>query len=190
MTPPTLGGANITLARKSGSAALLQRVKGITKLAAYVGVPAAASKTRSEQLLGMAAKTTSPKKQAKLKKAAKEDVTNAELLFIHTKGSPKMHIPARPVIEPAVAADGNKQAIAHELALSVKASLDGDKEQAVKRMKRAALAGQNSARSWFTDSRNQWAPNRPATIKRKGSDKPLIDTGAMRASIVGIVAEE
>ena len=55
---------------------------------------------------------------------------------------------------------------------------------------RAALAGQNAARRWFTDSRNNWAPNKPATIRRKGSDKPLIDTGVLRAAIVGITREE
>jgi len=185
-----MSGPQITLARKSGSAALMKRVLGLTKLAAYVGVPAASSKDRSAQLLGMAAKTTSKRKKAKLLKASISDVTNAELLFIHTKGSPKMHIPPRPVIEPAIEADGNKQAISNEISKSLKASLAGDRPEALKRMKRAALAGQNAARGWFTDGRNHWAPNTPGTIRRKGSDRPLIDTGALRASIQGIVAEE
>ena len=30
----------------------------------------------------------------------------------------------------------------------------------------------------------------PETIARKGSDRPLIDTGALRAAIVGVVREE
>ena len=183
-------GPQITIARKSGTAALLKRVAGLTKLAAYVGVPASSSEDRSNQLLGMAAKTKSKKKRAKLQKAALSDVTNAELLFIHTKGSPKRHIPARPVIEPAVAADGNRQAIAHEIAASCKASLMNDNAKALARMQRAALAGQNAARSWFTDGRNAWALNKPSTIAAKGSSRPLIDTGALRTSIQGIVAEE
>ncbi len=29
----------------------------------------------------------------------------------------------------------------------------------------------------------QWAPNAPATIKRKGSDRPLVDTSQLRRSI-------
>lgn len=29
----------------------------------------------------------------------------------------------------------------------------------------------------------QWAPNAPSTIKKKGSDKPLIDTGRMRQEV-------
>ena len=184
-------GPKITLARKSGALALAKRVAGLTKLAAYVGIPASDARTRSTQLLAMAGKSKpGSKKRKKLEAAAENDVTNAELLFIHTKGSPIRRIPARPVLEPAVAADGNRQPIATELAASVKASLAGDKELAVKKMKRAALAGQNAARGWFTDSRNNWAPNAPGTIARKGSDRPLIDTGALRAAIVGVVREE
>jgi hypothetical protein len=183
-------GPQITLARKSGAAALSKRLLGISKLAAYVGVPAAASKERSAQLLGMASKTTSERKKAKLATAAAQDVTNAELLFIHTKGSPIKNIPPRPVLEPAVEADGNRQAISAQLAASAKASLAGDKDTARKRMGKTALVGQNAARRWFTDSRNNWAPNAPETIRRKGSDRPLVDTGAMRAAIQGIVSEE
>lgn len=183
-------GPQITIARKSGSAALLKRVAGMTKLAAFVGVPAAGKDARTEQLLAMAGKTNSKKKKARLKKAASSDVNNAELLFIHTNGSPINKIPARPVLQPAIQAEGNKEAIANEIAASIKLGLIGDKEGAEKKMLRAALAGQNAARKWFTDGRNGWAPNAPRTIKHKGSDKPLIDTGAMRASIVGVVREE
>jgi hypothetical protein len=78
-------------------------------------------------------------------------------------------------------------------------------------MGKAALAGQNAARSWFTDSRNNWADLAPSTkrakaraltpAQRKGAfDKEGnllstaytigVETGAMRASIQGIVAEE
>jgi hypothetical protein len=178
-------GPKITIARKSGVKALAQRVVGITKYSALVGIPAAGTAERSAQLLRMAGKSSK-----KLKKAAKNDVTNAELLFLLSKGSPLRHQPARPVLEPAVEADGNKQPIARELAASVKSSLDGDKDAALKGMMRAALAGQNAARKWFTDPRNGWAPNAPSTIARKGSDRPGIDSGAMRAAIVGLVREK
>lgn len=183
-------GPQITVARKSGAAALAKRMVGLTKLAAYVGVPAAGRDARTQQLLAMAGKTNSKKKKARLKKSASTDINNAELLFIQENGSSINRIPARRVLGPAIEADGNKQAIAHELEESVKATLAGDKEGAEKKMLRAALAGQNAARKWFTDGRNGWAPNKPATIKRKGSDKPLIDTGAMRAAIVGVVRED
>ncbi len=180
-------GPKITLARKSGAAATLKRVFGAQKLAAYVGVPAATSAARSEQLLDMAGKAKGRRKE-RLQKAADNDINNAELLFIHTNGSPLKKIPARPVLKPALAA--NQQNISKEIAASVTAAVAGDHDMAVKNMKRAALRGQNAARSWFTDGRNSWAPNAPATIRRKGSNRPLIDTGALRASIQGIVDEE
>lgn len=184
-----MSGPQITLARKSGSVAMAKRVAGLSKLAAYVGVPAASGRERSSQLLTMAGKK-SGKKKTRLEKAATQDVNNAELLFIFSKGSPLRSQPARPVLEPAVSAAGNKEPIANELSQSVKASLAGKHEDAVKRMKRAALAGQNAARGWFTDGRNSWAPNAPSTVARKGSDRPGIDTGAMRAAIIGVVREE
>lgn len=183
-------GPQVTIARKSGTAALMKRMAGMTKLAAYVGVPASGKDARTEQLLAMAGKTNSKKKKARLKKAADSDVTNAELLFIHTNGSPINKIPPRPVIQPAIVADGNRQAIANEIGKSIKANLSGDRESAEKNMLRAAIAGQNAARRWFTDARNNWDANKEATIKRKSSSRPLIDTGALRTSIIGVVREE
>jgi hypothetical protein len=183
-------GPQITIARKSGSAALFKRMAGISKMNAYVGIPAAGRDARTQQLLEMAGKTNGKKKKAKLKKAASGDINNAELLFIQEHGSPINKIPSRRVLGPSVEADGNRQAIAHEISASVKASLDGNKDKASQDMLRAALAGQNAARKWFTDGRNGWAPNAPRTIKAKGSDRPLIDTGAMRGAIVGVVREE
>jgi hypothetical protein len=184
----------ITIARKTGAAAFLKRMVGLTKLAAYVGVPATSAEQRSRQLLDMAdakpTKRASKRKKNLIKKAVQNDINNAELLFIHTNGSPINQIPARPVLQPAIEAEDNRQAIAHELKESKRLELAGNKEGAVKRMRRAALAGQNAGRGWFTDARNGWAPNATSTIKRKGSDKPLIDTGALRASIQGIISEE
>jgi len=182
-------GTQITLGRKPGAAAVLGRIAGLGRLAAYVGVPASSAQRRSDLLLGLAGKATG-KRLSKLTKAAKGDINNAELLFIHTMGSPLRKIPSRPVLQPAIEADGNKQAISAEIAASLKASIAGNHDQAVKKMTRAALAGQNAARKWFVDPRNNWAPNAPSTIKAKGSDRPLIDTGALRAAIVGVVKEE
>ena len=183
-------GPQITFARKSGATAFTKRLAGLTKLAAYVGIPAGPRDARSKQLLSMAANSHGKNKTKKLAKAAESDINNAELLFIQEHGSPINHIPARRVLGPAIEADGNKQKIEHELNASIKLQLVGDREGAEKKMMRAALAAQNAARAWFTDGRNGWAPNAESTIARKGSDRPLIDTGAMRAAIVGVVREE
>lgn len=175
--------------KRIGSGDLLNRLARSNRLAAYVGVPAATSKERSAHLLKLAG-VRRGKKADKLRKAAESDLNNAETLFLLSKGSPLRGQPPRPVLEPAVQADGNHQPIARELAAKAKAQMDGDEAGAVAATQRAALAAQNAARAWFTDPRNNWAPNAPSTIRRKGSDRPGIDTGATRAAIVGVVAEE
>lgn len=114
-------------------------------------------------------------------------VNNAQLLWLHTKGSPLRHVPARPVIEPAIEAEGNKQAIVEELKDSIAARLDGDEQKSNQYLERAGIAGMDAAKGWFVDARNNWKPNMPSTIARKGSARPLIDTGQLRKSITYIV---
>lgn len=184
-----VSGPRITLARKSGTAALAKRIAGLTRIEALVGIPSAARGQRKQTLTKMAGNVKG-RRRTRLEKAAQDDVTNAELLYLFSKGSPARHIPPRPVLEPAVQADGNRQAIGHELAEAGKAALAGDRQKQLQRMKRAGIAGQNAARGWFTDSRNGWDPNAPSTIAAKGSDRPGIDTGAMRQAITYVVSEE
>lgn len=184
-------GPNITVTRTSNNKALQDRLKTIGKSAAFVGIPAASSRNRSAQLIAMAGKAAKgSKKKIKLLSAAADGVNNAELLYIFSKGSPARGQEGRPVIEPAIEADGNKQPIARELADSMKSALDGDQAGVMQGLKRAAMAGQNAARSWFTDPRNNWKANAKSTIAAKGSDVPGIDTGGMRAAIVGIVKDD
>jgi len=116
-------------------------------------------------------------------------VNNAQLLYIHTNGSEKMKIPARPVIEPAIEAKGNKEMITEELRKALDSLLDKKPGQASIHLKRAGMIGQNVSRAWFTDARNGWAPNTPLTIARKGSDQPLIDTGQLRKAITYVVGK-
>jgi len=117
----------------------------------------------------------------------KEPINNAELLYVHTMGSPARNIPARSVLAPAVEAKDNREHIVDALKAAGEAALKGNKQAYEDELMRAALEAQNAARAWFTDARNSWAPNTPETIQRKGSDRPLIDTGEMRKSIIGIV---
>ncbi len=119
----------------------------------------------------------------------KGEISNAQLMYIHTHGSPLKNIPERPVIEPAIEARGNKEPIANELKEAAQAILNGKPQEADRRLKRAGMLGQNAARAWFTDPRNGWPPNAPSTVKSKGSEKPLIDTGQMRKSITYVVKE-
>lgn len=124
-------------------------------------------------------------------KSLREETTkanNAQLLYIHTNGSDLQGIPKRPVIEPAIKASEDK--INKILGEAAKLSLEGNISQAKLKLKEAGLLGANASRAWFTDPRNNWPPNSLTTIKRKGSSKPLIDTGQMRKAITFVVREK
>jgi hypothetical protein len=116
-------------------------------------------------------------------------VNNAELLYLHTNGSELQGIPKRPVIEPAINANGNKEAIIEELKESARLTLSGKYSEAVQQLNKAGMLGQNVSRLWFTDQRNGWPPNSPKTIAKKKSSRPLIDTSQLRKSIIYVVRE-
>lgn len=188
-------GPKITLARKSGKAGFDNVLRLIMKRAAYVGVPAN-TKQRDQALQDVAlklAKKKGKRARTKLTRALDQsgsDINNAELLFLITKGSPARHIPATPILEPAIELPENRAIISRELAASAKSILDGSSTESDKYLKRAALAGQNAARKYFTDPRNGWPPNAPSTIKRKGSARRNIDFGILRSAIIGITRVE
>ena len=133
---------------------------------------------RSEILVGIQSKNAQRKD---------EKVNNAGLLFIHTHGSPLKHIPPRPVLEPAI--EANRKLIEPHLIEAANNIFVGRTTQAVAEMRKAGEAAVNAAQRWFTDSRNHWRPNAPSTIRRKGSARPLIDTGALKGSISYVVRE-
>lgn len=186
-------GPNITLSRKSGKAGLDKSLGQIERMATFVGIPAANASRRREKMASLAGSISGTSKSAKKKakraaNAAAKNITNAEILFVNSKGSMLRKIPARPVLEPAIAADDG--AISHELGEMAKAVMANDMPEAKKRLKQAGIAGQNAARAWITDPRNGFAPNSPRTVKQKGSAQPMIDWGIMRAAITHVEREE
>jgi hypothetical protein len=117
------------------------------------------------------------------------EINNAELAYIHEHGSVVAHIPPRPFLEPSILANKSQiatlQASVIQKALIDPSSLDSG-------FNKIGLLAQKNAQLWFTDPRNNWPPNAPSTIAaklKKGSTdpKPLIDTGALRASISYVV---
>ncbi len=114
-------------------------------------------------------------------------VTNAELLYIHTNGSPTNNIPPRPVIEPAIQDSKEEGTLIKEAILK---ALEGDTGGAMAGMEKAGLQGENAAKGWFTNPKNNWAGNSESTIKQKGSSRPLIDTAQLRNSITYVVKKK
>jgi hypothetical protein len=111
----------------------------------------------------------------------------AHQMYIQEHGSPLWQSPPRPIIEPAIADETNKQRISQQLAQAAKLVMEGKGEQAKQQLRRVGMLGQNIVREWFTNPKNDWPPNSPKTIAAKGSDRPLIDTGEMRKSITYVV---
>lgn len=189
-------GGEFKMLKKDQTGTLMDRIKALTKQDVLVGIPQENSSRPGQE------------------------VNNAELLFIHTNGSPVRSIPARPVLEPAITAKGNKEPIAGELGQAMKAILQNQPGPAKQHMKLAGMTAQNAARTWFTDPRNGWAPNSPLTVLRKldklrgakaakameafeageatfifkdqeyGVNTPLIDTGEMRKAITWLIREK
>lgn len=185
---------NLKVTKTSTAAAVNTAIEKLEKNQVYVGIPQA---TTDRPTPG---------------------ITNAELMYIHTNGSPLRNIPARPVIEPAIEANGNRQMIAEELKHAAERALLQDPAGMQVYLKRAGFVGMTAAKDWFTDSRNGWPPNKPSTIRNKlrtlrgkdytdamdildeyiadptrdvsGIDTPLIDTGELRRSITFVVGDD
>lgn len=103
--------------------------------------------------------------------------------YVHEHGSPLFRVPPRPVLAPAI--ENSKEMIAEQMKLTFQAVLDGSNSSV--ELNKIGMLGQNIARAWFTSPENKWATNSPLTVKKKGSDRPLIDTGALRKSLTWIL---
>ncbi len=105
--------------------------------------------------------------------------------YLMERGDPLWQIPPRPFLEPAIKA--NLDRIAAQQTKVIRAALAGENEKARVEIVKLGLLGQNIIKAWFVDPRNNWAPNAASTIARKKSDRPMIDTGALRNSITYVV---
>lgn len=126
------------------------------------------------------------------RKEENEEVTNAELLFIHTNGSPVNNIPPRPVIEPSIRNDSDR--LNSMMKKAAELAFNGDEQGAVNQLKKTGMRAQNVSRAWFVNPGNGWPPNSESTIRKKKKGKkeghelrPLIDTGQLRKSITYFV---
>jgi len=79
-------------------------------------------------------------------------ISNAALLYIHSNGSPKQGIPARPVIEPAL--EQNKERIGTVIGTATKAAMAGDTAGMRQKLGEAGLAGQSAAKQYFNNPSN------------------------------------
>ena len=114
-----------------------------------------------------------------------EPITNAELMFIHTNGSPIKNIPKRPTIEPTI--EENKERISEMFNKTVNKILN-NKGDGRADLEKIGIWTVNKIKAKFGS--DELAPNAPSTIAQKGSDRPLIDTGQLRNSITYVVRKK
>lgn len=109
--------------------------------------------------------------------------SKAHEMYVHENGSPLWHSPPRPVLEPAI--DNSKEVIAKHMKKAVETVLDGNNPDV--ELEKIGTIGRDAAKDWFTNPSNNWPANSEDTIKRKGSDKPLVDTGELRKALTFII---
>lgn len=112
----------------------------------------------------------------------------AHSLYVQSHGSPLWQVPPRPVLEPAI--EDKKEPIGRQLGNASKAALDGNAGLAEAELNKAGMLGEAAAKGWFENPKNGWPANSEKTIKSKGSDQPLVDTGAMRQAITYVVRDK
>ena len=115
------------------------------------------------------------------------------LLGIHTRGSPIMHIPPRPVVEPALAQDGLRQEMGEFLLESCEAAFEGDMSGTVTGLEDCGQRGADGIREYIDGGipppnspvtlSGGWIYNRVAKkgvlVSGKGGSTPMKDTAAL-----------
>lgn len=132
------------------------------------------------------------------------DLTNAQIGYIHEKGSPKNNIPARPFLMPGIRAA--QPQVVDQLRAAGEAALEGNVAGVNAALEKAGLIAQNSVRAQFVD--NDWPAlddktldRRPVTQRdedgkpvkhgksrrERGAVNPLQDTLQLRKSVTYVV---
>jgi len=192
---PIPGGPKVRVNHFSNEKEFVARIKGVGSLISYVGIPAESVEVRKREIRNRADKFTSGRKSSvktsyRISKIARlTSLSNAYLLFLFSKGVPRLGQPPRPVLEPAIQAPWNKREIAELVAKAIEAESKGQHYKSKRFLTQAGARAAKACRDWFDDPRNNWAPNAPSTIEHKGFDYPGVDTSIMRAAITHLEKE-
>lgn len=113
----------------------------------------------------------------------KQSITMADLAAIHYHGAPSRNIPKRDVVTPTL--EQNREKYLSFVERSIPALIDGSME--LKTMWQfLGMEGQADLQKQMVTAK--LAPLHPRTIKRKGSSRPLIDSGQLRQGVTYIVS--
>lgn len=127
---------------------------------------------------GKAAASRAGAAVGRARKSIRPILTNAELGLILEFGTDDGHIPPRSFLRDVF--DGNRETYLLHLAQLLVKVLRGEMTyEAALRI--VALEHERDIKRYFTEA--MWPPNADSTIAAKGSSRPNIDTGQLRASI-------
>ena len=159
--------ASVTFESKDlGKARIKKDLRGLNSYAALVGIPSTAPRPVDK-------KTKKPLA-----------INMASLALIHERGSAANNIPSRPFMKQTrQRAEGRFARLLRRLYKQV---VDG-KARPFEGLSKLGMAYEGEMKNTFTTG--SFTPNKPATIKRKGSSRPLIDTGHLRQSITSKVVK-
>lgn len=116
----------------------------------------------------------------KAKVPGKVDI--ASLAIIHEFGSPKNNLPARPVMRQTNQRHSKAlQGVTRRILVSI---YEG-RLLPTQALRQLGVFWEGKIKQTFRDG--MFAPLRPATIAKKGSSKPLIDSGQLRQSVTSRV---
>ena len=115
------------------------------------------------------------------------------LLAIHEHGSPAMHIPARPVVKPALAQASVQAEMASAMQKACASALEGDLDGVTAALERSGQAGVNGIHAYIDKGvpppnapvtlTGGWIRNpvsgKPVKVKGKSGTTPLVDTGQL-----------
>lgn len=180
-----------------GFASVLGKLQALTKKKVLVGIPKDESNrpgggdmVNNAELLYLhthGVRSSAMRAEMQKNTDAGMKYSAAHSLYVQTHGSPAYAIPPRPVLEPAI--KDSKAVIGKQIAGAYRAAIHGDMSGAERGLELAGMAAQNAARGWFDNPKNKWPPNSARTIKAKGSNSPLIDTGEMRKAITYVIRD-
>ena len=174
-----------------GAKALMDRIKQLSSQKVCVGVPDEDAERKDSNVSnadliyihthGVRPPNVRAEMQTNLDKGKKYSV--ALQMYIHEHGSFAYQVPPRPVIEPAI--ENSKEPIGKLLGNAAKQAADGNDPQ--KALMDVGQYAEAKVQNWFVDPKNGWAPNAESTVKKKKSDKPLIDSGELRKAITFVI---
>lgn len=138
-----------------GLKGFLERFRDIGKPKVYIGVPASKNGIHKDSKINM-----------------------ATLLALHVYGAPTRGIPQRDPLRPPLIA--NAQRYTDLMAQGIKNALANGTDPNVV-YEKIGIVASNDVKDYFVSG--SFKPLDQKTIDRKGSSKPLIDTGELRSSI-------